>query len=69
MTVLKGGFRSQRSCKTSLIGPGCAQHHQQPGWGCESWAQTERFDHNGFRKLPCHHIVLSIVDTRHTVIP
>ena len=32
------------------VGPVCARHHQQPGWGCESWAQTDRFDHNGFCK-------------------
>ena len=41
----------------NLVGPVCARHHQQPGWGCESWTQTDRFDHNGFRKRPliaCH---------------
>ena len=41
------GFRSQRSCETP-VGPVCARHHQQPGWGCELWAQTDRFNHNGF---------------------
>ena len=38
------GLRSQRSCEI------CARHHQQPGWDCESWTQTDRFDHNGFCK-------------------
>ena len=42
------GFRSQRSCETRLVGPVCARHHQQPGWGCELWAQADRFNHNGF---------------------
>ena len=31
-----------------LRNPVCARHHQQPGWGCESWAQTDRFNHDGF---------------------
>ena len=30
------------------VGPVCARHHQQPGWCCESWTQTDRFNHNGF---------------------
>ena len=30
------------------VGPVCARYHQQPGWGCESWAQTDRSNHNGF---------------------
>ena len=32
------------------LGPVCARHHQQPEWGCESWTQTDIFDHNGFHK-------------------
>ena len=28
--------------------PVCARHHQQPGCGCESRAETDRFNHNGF---------------------
>ena len=27
-----------------------AQYHQQPGWCCELWTQTDRFGHNGFAK-------------------
>ena len=32
------------------VGPVCAQYHQQPAWGCESWTQADRFGHNGFHK-------------------
>ena len=32
------------------VGSVCAQSHQQPGWGCESWTQNNRFDHYGFCK-------------------
>ena len=42
------GFRSQRSCETQLIQ--FVHDIISNGWGCESWTQVDRFDHNGFRK-------------------
>ena len=28
----------------NLVGPVCAPHHQQPGWGCESWVGHKQID-------------------------
>ena len=46
--VLDSSLEVQRN----PVGPVCARHHQQPGWGCELWTQTDRFSQRPL--IRCH---------------